>query len=536
MSDGARSRPSGNWLARTFRRVIPGARRHTTPAQATVPEASATTEQDDQPESVLGAVAADAAAPTTVWEPPVGQDGADSAAHRHAQDQPVDHAATVVDPLERARAALADARRQMPGMLGEATDEPSLPAPVTPSAPPDRLDESGILAEVRALIETLREERRRFAEEVQELRTVVGELRGEVQRLSATGQPATAQSPVAEAQAGPVDPPPIAPVDEESPLADAATGAGTYVAGDERAAAAAIDPLAIAPGAEELPAETRPAQQAAATAATAAAAATTGTEEHRPAENRSAEPQRPQEAPRSDEHSREDEEAAQPTPAGLRWRPAERGDFGFWARPEALDLLEESAFVEMGSASADAAAHRVQSEVEAGFYAEGSAESEVAESAAAAQASATRTAAIQAAEPAPMSAGVASSSAEAPSAAETSTAAGSGVSEAAAEPYRVELSPGDQPLGLSVGPLHGVRRLSALEHRLAGCPGVGRVELASYRGGEASFRVTLRGPASLQEVIGSVQGEDLTVSAYSVDPDRGAVRVRLAESGADGRA
>jgi hypothetical protein len=104
------------------------------------------------------------------------------------------------------------------------------------------------------------------------------------------------------------------------------------------------------------------------------------------------------------------------------------------------------------------------------------------------------------------------------------------------QPYAVRLEPGGWPLDLSVGPVVGVHRLSALEQRLADCPGVERVELASYRGGEASFRVTLESPASLQEVLASVQDEESRVSAYSMDPDRTQVRVRLASTGEDGPA
>jgi hypothetical protein len=445
--------------------VFPRGRPNDAPPHDTVPEATDTTDEAVQPDHATSATSPDDAPAPPQWEPLP------------------DEAATVLDPLERARAALADARRQMPGMLGEATDERPLPQNVMPPEPPDRIDETGIVAEVRALITQLQEERRRLAEEVGELRAVVGELRGEVLRLAAAPQ----RTYVEHAPEPPADPLAIAPGDEELPEAAEAPAADEG-SEEEAEVATVLHPLAIPPGAEELPPEHGSQREG--------AGADLSEAEESPAESTG--------GGSADEVASGGEAEAPLVAAALRWHPVERGDFGFWARPEALDLLEEGEFIEVGSAVADTAVQRDPPESVAELHGEGSAESEVVESAAAAQADAP------AEDVEPQDSPLASA-------------------------YQAELIPGEKPLNLSVGPLHGVRRLSALEHRLAGCAGVERVELASYRGGEALFRVTLRSPASLQEVIGSLQGADVTVSAYSVDPDRGALRVRLAEHVADVR-
>ncbi len=89
----------------------------------------------------------------------------------------------VVDPLERTRAVLDVARRQMPGMLGveaAATDNSSLPAPrrsVGIGAP------SQIAVDLRSLVADLTGERNTLSLEVSNLRSIVSELGGEVSRL-----------------------------------------------------------------------------------------------------------------------------------------------------------------------------------------------------------------------------------------------------------------------------------------------------------------------------------------------------------------
>lgn len=635
MSDGEQPRPSGNWLSRAVRRLIPGGRDRSTaprspapvagtgtiasavapaemvaeaaptqaPPAADVEAASDETAPAASVESVATAAAPDAtmadapvgsapmapaaeaaavasgapATPTTATDVPSGQSSrwaprpfppasANEATERAEPPEPP----TIVDPLERARAALADARRQMPGMLGEAGEEIALPATVEAPLPPDRMEESGVLAEVRALITALQAERRGLADEVAGLRALVGALREEVQRLAA-GQPSVA---VHDSQPLPATPSagdalPVSEPADFAPLAaevspETAASAASEVVERDGGDGSAAEPAEVAPPAAYIRASAEPADFAPLDAAPAEAeptesaavaerAPTDGVDgtagldplSIAPGEEELPLPE-PDEATAPDSSPVMDEATAPESPpetdratgepaspaAGLRWQPAAPGDFSWWARPEALDLLEESAFVEMGSVLADRATEPPRERV-ADLQVEGGAESEVAEDAAmAARAAGDGATGAALGDPeSRQSEAVASAPREASPPVEAND---TGATDGTPPAYHVALEPGGRPLGVSVGPLHGVRRLSALEQRLAGCHGVERVELASYRGGEASFRVTLESPATVQEVIGSVRGEDLQIAAYSIDPASGALRVRLADAGADG--
>ncbi len=104
---------------------------------------------------------------------------------------PYGGSAELVDPMERARAALQDARRQMPGLMGldADTDFTSEQAAVVPTP------ETGVHFELVAAVAELRRERAELADEVADLRAAVQDLRGEVAKLS--GALAAPQAPVA---------------------------------------------------------------------------------------------------------------------------------------------------------------------------------------------------------------------------------------------------------------------------------------------------------------------------------------------------
>jgi hypothetical protein len=80
------------------------------------------------------------------------------------------------NPIERARAALEEARRQMPGLMADAAAQPAA------VAEPPR--EKPFAAEWPGMLEGLRQAREGLAGEVDQLRAVVGDLRREVGRLS----------------------------------------------------------------------------------------------------------------------------------------------------------------------------------------------------------------------------------------------------------------------------------------------------------------------------------------------------------------
>ena len=105
-------------------------------------------------------------------------------------------------------------------------------------------------------------------------------------------------------------------------------------------------------------------------------------------------------------------------------------------------------------------------------------------------------------------------------------------SEAAPEPARPSPSPAPRTpaMLLTITPLEGIARLSALEQRLAATPGVQRLELSGYRRGEASFRVTLAGGATIHDAIRRVPDATTTIAEVRVEDN--VARVRLAPRGA----
>ena len=66
----------------------------------------------------------------------------------------------------------------------------------------------------------------------------------------------------------------------------------------------------------------------------------------------------------------------------------------------------------------------------------------------------------------------------------------------------VALTP--EPILLTIGPVPGVRWLSALEQRLATAPGVERAALVSYRAGLAAFRLTVAEWVQTADVLNTV--------------------------------
>ncbi|HLZ72311.1 MAG TPA: hypothetical protein VKV26_20600 [Dehalococcoidia bacterium] len=113
--------------------------------------------------------------------PPVTPAPRDAAGEVDARDQSTEEArpadSAVVDPLERARAALRDARQHMSALIESDAPPPAARAELTPSIP----DES---AELRGLIRELRAERLRLTQEVAELRGLLLDLGADVRRLS----------------------------------------------------------------------------------------------------------------------------------------------------------------------------------------------------------------------------------------------------------------------------------------------------------------------------------------------------------------
>jgi len=101
-------------------------------------------------------------------------------------------------------------------------------------------------------------------------------------------------------------------------------------------------------------------------------------------------------------------------------------------------------------------------------------------------------------------------------------------SEAAPEPMRSSPSPAPRAptMLLTITPLEGIARLSALEQRLAATPGVQRLELSGYRRGEASFRVTLASGATIHDAIRRVPDTTTTIAEVRVEDN--VARVRLA--------
>ncbi|HZU75253.1 MAG TPA: hypothetical protein VFA70_00710, partial [Dehalococcoidia bacterium] len=384
--------------------------------------------------------------------------------------------AVLVDPLQRARAALEDARRQMPSMLGLA-EEPA--APLRPERTAIVPAQETRLAEWNALLQELVQERRSLAAEIGALRGLVLELRGEVERLNDMLAAPDSAAPAAPAPTdlAPAEAPSAAPAEAGDALAalaqlDVAAADETVPAGhglevnvrllaeiEERLArgftgeparptppswmersiwrlpvnapAAAADERAPAPAAAiSTPSEATPAEQP----------EDAGGDEQAPARPGAATP----------EAATDPEAATLPLQPRLPAGPVVR-DFGWRVHPDALeDRLPESWHRHAAVASVPAPA----------------------------------------------------------------TPSHTTPAEAA-------------PLALLIGPVAGIKRLAALERRLASAAAVQRLELATFRGGDALFRVRLRPGAAPEALLDSVGDEDASVGDYILTEDRRSLTVRL---------
>ncbi|HEY8837206.1 MAG TPA: hypothetical protein VIO16_05880 [Dehalococcoidia bacterium] len=143
-----------------------------TPADPTGADSSL---QAAVPEGGIPSVDQEYARPDLMVDQTDGAQEDDAEAFEHAT-------AIVVDPLERTRAALEDARHQMPGMLGlkTAVDRPEIGEGQTDRSVGAR----HLAAEWTDLVTQLRDERSQLAGEVTGLRLLVLDLATEVRRLA----------------------------------------------------------------------------------------------------------------------------------------------------------------------------------------------------------------------------------------------------------------------------------------------------------------------------------------------------------------
>ena len=150
-------------------------------ADAATSETVAQPEQVERPEQEPAARAPEAAAIETPAEYESAAVAEAAAAAPVAEsEQPLAAAAKPLSsPLDRARAALEEARRQMPGLMADAA-----PAVEATSQPPADAAGRAYAAEWPGLLEGLRQAREGLAGEINVLRGVVNDLRREVGRLS----------------------------------------------------------------------------------------------------------------------------------------------------------------------------------------------------------------------------------------------------------------------------------------------------------------------------------------------------------------
>jgi len=406
-----------------------------------------------------------------------------------------------VDPLARTREALQDERRQMPGLLGLDTVSSEGPVVRTPPlipdlVPKDDAHEQPSPAGWRRLFARFQEERRQLADEVARLRATVGELRDEVSRLSVMVEAVQllTGAPVAE----------LRPELRESPSPE------QLGAGPPSPVLASLSRIYEDLG--RLRGELPP--------ATGAEATERENETGARIEDRA-------ESVQCATVDADDEPSTMPAP-GL---PAEvvGADAADWQEDEVQVLAEplplpvQPAYVAgIAESTAAAAAGQVPPPV---------AEADDPEADLAAPAVVGPGVKAEVAEMLPAFAAPAAKEVEvAPVEEEIPAAQASATIEsagAASTTDAVEFPAGSVGIALTVWPVLGIQRLSALEQRLAGAAPVSRVELTSYRGGEATFRITFREPAALARLLGAVQSRDTIAAEYHIDSGHRMVRVRL---------
>ncbi|MHB8575459.1 MAG: hypothetical protein ACYDCQ_09015 [Dehalococcoidia bacterium] len=484
--------------------------------------------------------------------------------------------AEVIDPIARTRAALEDARRQMPGMLGLGGDEPLPPAPAPPASPPVaermaaewraalvglrseqdlflselRADRARLLADLDAerrlaaeahaderrqlaaafgaerqrlldefssarqhLVARVDEERSRHSAEVIDLRGLLGDLQGEVLRLMEVSAVPLLAAPEAVPEYRPE--PALIESEPTAPVDVSATMPFEWAAPD----------VAI----EESGAECAPDDLTTDVVAVSPAFASTV------------------EAPQSEPASFTDVVAsleariravlAKPLPAAAPYDDAEEADEADEAKETiassptadedelAASAIETplrpvlGAWQDFGWRSRPEAIERQPSAEVAPASADSAPPSVVEEAGVRGAELADGPAAGLPRSTATEANGDAgeSDSAEAPS---TEQAEGGAVTAFSADGGHVSLA---------IGPVPGVRRLSVLEQQLAALAGVERLDLVAYRGGLASFRIHLAGSVLLESLLDAI-GRAVGVADAekdSVEVHGREVRVRL---------
>lgn len=341
----------------------------------------------------------------------------------------------LVDPLERTRAALDDARRQMPGMLGVQRSAGDVPAMATGRWLAGAGLPSQITADLRSLVDELTSERNQLSQQVLGLRSAVAGLSTEVSRL--VDIVATIQSALPAPDAS-LRPSLLRAGAEER--AEQAPAAGPTVNPSASLDAPPVDPTGIAliSNATEMLLISGPASNS----------------------------------------------------FGWRSRPEGLRPFqgGEWSPPEAGDFEPEDS-----PSPASDRGDEVPDE--------------------------------PASEHSPSSADLLS----------WSPAGSTELDPGPPENLRHDVtehafSPGGAPLSLVAGPFSGVKQMAAVEGSLASLRGVGGLQLVSYRGREAVFRLHVTLPVSLSEVTRAIEEAGGTIAGCQVaDGDHG-LRISLGPS------
>lgn len=432
----------GTWIAETVARPDAGAQPHPPAA-----EPIARVERFPFPSTSVAARAAERAETSPPAVP----------LHARAEQQHADtarDAAVVVDPMERTRKALEDAKRQMPGLLDnrQAAQRPSLdmalPQPSLPVASP----------EWPGVLQQLRETRQGISGNVADLRGIVSELQGEVTRLvgAAGALKGTAASPP------PLHPP--IPPSEGAALGEALPrlyGMLERLRALSPAGAGGLTP----------PRSAAPAVSAGEAGAT----------------------------------------AASPIPPPVR--PPVRVEI---PRPEGAESLLPGVIwpgtvPHTHTYAPDAPSHERAPAADAAAAAIGPAIGALPETAG--HEEHTAPSAAQAQEPQPAG----------PASLPLSQSASSQLPRAISNRTAVTVT---------IFPVEGIARLSALERRLAGSPPVQRLELTAYRRGEATFRASLAGGATVQDIIQHVPDTAVRVVEVLLEDGGASARVRVAATAA----
>lgn len=487
-------------LRRIARTLAADAERRAT-ARTVAVEPTAQTESAAPAPQTPPAVAAPTPGPASRWAPPAQYAATRVQPDAAEPDLPFERepGTALVDPLERTRAALQDARRQMSGLLDERR-APRASVAWTPVG-----DDEGDAAPGQwlGLLAQLREERRQLAGEVGALRDLVLELRGEVGRLTrvveqgavalppAAGDPAALLAPTnAGAEAASPAAPPLA-ADEYAPAVAEVVGLEARAAAppppDAASGAEAGAPLPlIRAAADAVDDQARPVAEPA-TAPLIQAEADLAPQDGPAANAAEATPALPAAATVAGAESM-DEDAA----IARRQRSAAR-DFGWRLRPEALAEPPPAAASDAGApaepATEPSSAPPGAALIEPAFSAEDR----------------TRVRAV------------------------TEEAAASEPGQANAEPPLLPVVAGG--IRVTIAPLRSIGRLTALERRLVQLPAVARLTLIEYRRQTGAFLVTLHEPAPPETLLAAVCDEAGAIADWAIADDGRALRIALGDAG-----